>query len=162
MAIAPKLRSYLEANDILYRPVPHDWSRTAARAAHACHVPEVCFAKSIALKSDDGPVLAVLPASRRLTLGEVWREMHGTFHPMREAELAELFDDCEAGALPPVGEPYGVRTIVDWTLYENPEIYTEAGDHRTALVMDWAEFARLTAGLVNGRIGHDPVFAARP
>ena len=40
-----------------------------------------------------------------------------------------MFADCEVGALPAMGPAYGLETVVDDVLSEQPDIYFEAGDH---------------------------------
>ena len=43
--------------------------------------------------------------------------------------MGALFKDCEFGAVPPLGLAYGMSTVIDDCLSEQPEIYFEAGDH---------------------------------
>ena len=46
---------------------------------------------------------------------------------------------------PPVGECYGLDTVVDDSIEEQPEVYLEGGDHATLVHMSHAQFAALTA-----------------
>ncbi len=55
----------------------------------------------------------MLPASCRLDLGKLSRASgQGDLTLLPEAELKRLFPDCEAGAMPPFGAPYGVPVVV--------------------------------------------------
>jgi Ala-tRNA(Pro) deacylase len=62
-----------------------------------------------------------------------------------------LFADCELGAIPPMGRAYGMETIVDDSLAEQPDVYFEAGDHVSLIHVNAMAFQRLMAGARHGR-----------
>jgi Ala-tRNA(Pro) deacylase len=68
-----------------------------------------------------------------------------------EHEIEQLFGDCAQGAIPPIGECYGLDVIVDDSIEEQPEVYLEGGDHATLVHMNHSQFARLTAAARHGR-----------
>jgi len=68
-----------------------------------------------------------------------------------EREIDQLFHDCAHGAVPPIGECYGLDTIVDDAIGEQGEVYLEAGDHTTLVRLTHAQFARLTADARHAR-----------
>ena len=68
---------------------------------------------------------------------------------MSENDLKSRFPDCDFGAVPPVG--YGITTIIDDSLGKQPDVYFEAGDHKSLVHMNWAEFARLARDARHGR-----------
>ena len=45
--------------------------------------------------------------------------------------------------MPPVGEPYGLASVVEDELSGQPEVYFEAGDHEHLIRLTQAEFMRL-------------------
>ena len=49
---------------------------------------------------------------------------------VEEEELTEIFKDCAEGAIPALGEAYGLDVIWDEELMGVEDIYIEAGDHR--------------------------------
>jgi Ala-tRNA(Pro) deacylase len=59
---------------------------------------------------------------------------------------ARLFADCDRGAVPPVGEAYGIPTVWDDSLGDLPDVYFEGGDHRTLIHMSGPDFAELMRG----------------
>jgi Ala-tRNA(Pro) deacylase len=156
MPIAPTLHRYLAAENIEYDEMPHVYTMTSARAAQACHVPGDRVAKAIVLRRNGGYFLAVLPASHHLRMADL-RERFGEDVAMAsENEVNVLFKDCAQGAVPAAGRCYGLEIIVDESIQKEPEIYMEAGDHETLLHMSRAQFARLTADAMHGRISmHD-------
>jgi Ala-tRNA(Pro) deacylase len=46
-----------------------------------------------------------------------------------EAEIRLLFEDCEDGAVPGLGQAYGLDVLVDDALLELNHVYFEAGSH---------------------------------
>ena len=60
-----------------------------------------------------------------------------------ETELADLFTDCEPGAIPPIGEAYGMTTVVDNNLDDCNDVYIEAGNHTDLLHISGNAFRQL-------------------
>jgi Ala-tRNA(Pro) deacylase len=129
MAMAETLTRYLQSQDIPYDLLHHSHTATSLEAAQAAHIPGDQVAKTVVLGDDDGFVVAVLPATRRIDLGELHRQMNRRLGLATEAEVAQLFADCEIGAIPPIGTVYGLETIIDDSLAEQSEVYFDAGDH---------------------------------
>ena len=129
MAIATTLSRYLAEYDVPYDVMSHTHTTTSTESAAVAHVPGNRLAKSVVLEDAEGYLMVVLPASRRLDLSELQRQLKRNLELASENELGNLFRDCEIGALPPIGPAYGVETLVDVAIAEQPEIYFEAGDH---------------------------------
>jgi Ala-tRNA(Pro) deacylase len=144
MSIAPTLAKYLDQN-VAYDVVSHAPTMSSMRTAEACHIPGNCLAKAVVLRSDGRYLLAVLSASRRVGLTELKAQLGPGVELAEEDEIGRLFQDCARGAVPPVGECYGLDMIIDESVDRQPEIYFEAGDHMTLVHMTRAQFALLTA-----------------
>lgn len=156
MSIAPTLRKYLAAENIQYDEIPHELTMMSTRTAEACHVSGDRLAKAIVLRRDGGYMLAVLPTSHHLRISDLRAKFGNDFDMANEHEVNRLFADCAHGAVPAVGICYGLDVIVDDSFQTQPEIYMEAGDHKTLLHLSHAEFARLTANALRGRFSaHD-------
>ena len=151
MSIAPKLRQHLDAEHIDYEMLEHSPTASALQNAQACQIPPGRVAKAVLLDTPDDYLLAVLPSDRRIGLAELRNELGGKPQFADEIELARIFDDCAVGAVPPIGSDYGVTTIVDDSLTEQPDIYFEGGDHATLVHIDQAGFSRLTRSARHGR-----------
>jgi Ala-tRNA(Pro) deacylase len=155
MAIAPTLQKYLDQN-VTYEVIPHEPTLSSMRTAEACHISGDGLAKGIVLRRDGGYMLAVLPASHHIRLAELRRQIGDEVDLADEMEIDQLFRDCAHGAVPPVGECYGLDVIVDDSIQEQPEVYLESGDHETLLCMSQAQFARVTAQARHARFSvHD-------
>jgi Ala-tRNA(Pro) deacylase len=93
------------------------------------------MAKSVLLGDRESYLLAVVPATYRVKLNEIARLTGRRFRLISETEVEEAFNDCEIGAIPPMGIPYGIETLVDSNLMTQPDIYCESGDHGKLLHM---------------------------
>ena len=155
MPIAPTLQRHLDRN-VTYDVITHDATMSSTRTAQACHVSGDCLAKAIVLRHDGGYMLAVLPASHHIRLTDLKRQVGDDVALADEGEIERLFPDCALGAVPAVGECYGLDVIVDDTIQERPEVYLEGGDHMTLVHMNQGQFSRLMAEARHGRFSvHD-------
>src|SRR5580704_2749841 len=145
MTVAPTLQKYLDQT-VTYEIIPHDPTMSSTRTAEACHVPGDCLAKGVVLRRDGGYMLAILPASHHIHLSDLKMQFGDKVDLASEDEIAQLFCDCELGAVPPVGECYGLDVIVDDSIEAQREIYMEGGDHATLIHLGGGQFARLTVG----------------
>jgi Ala-tRNA(Pro) deacylase len=156
MTIAATVRQYLNDCGIEYEVVEHARTMSSSRTAEVGHVAGDRLAKAVVLKSEGGFTMAVLPASCHLRLGEVQDCLRRPVGLATEREVGQLFGDCELGAIPPVGKPYGMEMIVDDSLQEQPDVYFEAGDHVSLIHVSAMAFQRLTAEARHGRFSrHD-------
>lgn len=158
MAIAPTLQKYLSAEKIAYDLIAHRPAMSATHIAEICKISGDCLAKAVLLRSSDGYLLAILPASHhiRLSDGTLQRLLGCDVDLASEFELRQLFQDCVYGAVPPVGACYGLDAIVDDSMEEPREVYMEAGDHETLVHMNRIQFAQLTKNAWRGRFSaHD-------
>jgi Ala-tRNA(Pro) deacylase len=143
MAISISLKDFLDQHSIQYDLVPHKYTSNSLSAAHAAHIPGDRVAKSVLLQDDFGYMMAVLPATHRISLSDLKMHTHRQLALADENEISEIFSDCELGAIPPVGEAYGMETIVDDSIAEQSDIYLEAGDHEVLIHMESEQFADL-------------------
>ena len=155
MAIAISLEQYLGSQGVDYDSVTHRRTACAARSAAASDIPLEQMAKGVVLNSRSGYVLAVVPASRQVGLDKVGRCIDQPVSLASEHELVSLFPDCEPGAVPAVGAPYGLRTVLDESLEKETDVYFEAGDHRTLVHLGGDDFARLTRTVTHAPISTD-------
>jgi Ala-tRNA(Pro) deacylase len=153
MSIPQRLSNYLDERGARYELHAHEPSQTSAETARSAHVLPHQLAKSVILEDGDGCVMAVVPADRMVMLGQLSRLLgRHDLHLADEDRIAELFDDCERGAVPPVGMAWGVETIVDEQLEANDFVYIEAGDHKHLLRLTHQQFHDLMADARHERI----------
>lgn len=142
--IPPSIADYLDRNHASYSVLLHATAYTAQQEAAVAHIPGNEWAKAVCCIADGQPVLAVLPAPRAVDFERLQQILHAqSVRLAREAELAELYSDCEVGAMPPLGPLYGQPVVVDRTLAGQPQIVFNGGSHRDAIRMPYREFDRL-------------------
>jgi Ala-tRNA(Pro) deacylase len=98
----------------------------------------------VIVKIDGKLAMAVVPASCHVDLPLLKRAAGAKAVELAsEMEFKDKFPDCEAGAMPPFGNLYGMTVYVDESLTLLKEITFNAGTHRDLMRMDWADLARL-------------------
>jgi len=144
MPLLEKLRVFLDDNHAEYTHTVHSIAYTAREVALAEHLPAREVAKTVVVHGDSGYHMLVLPASKLVDFQEV-RIALGLSHArmVPETELNRLFPDCELGAMPPVGNLYGMAVYLDSTLAAEDVITFNGGTHRDVVHMRTAEFRRL-------------------
>jgi len=144
MPILTKLREYLDTNRIHYQVLSHRQAFTAQEVAAAQHVSGKELAKVVMLRSAGNFFMAVLPAPYRVDLERARAVIGRTDLVLAtEEEFRGLFPQCEAGAMPPFGNLYGMPVYVDERLTQDEEIVFNAGTHTQTVKMKYADFARL-------------------
>jgi Ala-tRNA(Pro) deacylase len=137
-------------NTLIHKP-----TSCAARSPVASGFGPERLAKGVVLSHRGGYLLAIVPASRQLSLDELARKLWQPVSLALEEEIAPLFPDCEPGAVPPVGSAYGLCAVIDDSLEDQPEIYFEAGDHQTLVHLRHDDFHRLMRTVPHTRISSD-------
>ena len=74
--------------------------------------------KPVLVKSGPAFLMAVIRADQELNLESLNALFKREFKLCSESEILELFPNCEQQALPPLAEPYGLRSIVDKSIAE--------------------------------------------
>ncbi|MAG32428.1 MAG: aminoacyl-tRNA deacylase [Deltaproteobacteria bacterium] len=151
MAIAKRLERYLEAAGVDYEVLPHPRSEYSAQTARRSRVPLHCLAKPVLLEDEDGYLMAIVSAARRVDVERLGAQLNRQLELATEAEVDNLFHDCEDGAMPPLGMPYRIPTVYDDSLSGLAEVYFEAGDHDDVVHMSGDAFLELLSGSLHGR-----------
>ena len=138
------IEKFLKEAGAAYEKHKHATAYTAQELAAEEHVSGHAVAKSVLVVADKRSVLCVLPASRKIDLRKLAKALRAKKCRLAdEAELAKVFPDVEVGAEPPFGKPYGLETVVDELLAGCEAITFNAGSHREAIRMSYADYARL-------------------
>ncbi len=139
-----KIKDYLEKSNVAFDSIIHPVAFSAQNTAATAHIKGKDFAKTVIIKLDGNLAMAVVPASKKIDFEELKQVL-----PVKKIELAtELefrskFPDCEIGAMPPLGNLYGMEVFVSDELLENSEIAFNAGTHTEVLKMSMEEFKKI-------------------
>lgn len=143
MTVAAKVDRYLSRQAIGYDVIFHSQTRSLRQAAEAAHVPPHQFARALIVEARQRRHMVVLPLDHLLDFKalEQWFGARPRLVPVQELE--SVFDDCEAGCIPPLAQPYGFGALCDEALFAHPRIVFEGGMHNSLLRVDAAGFSRL-------------------
>lgn len=156
MAISSKLHLALKQRGINYKLIKHPHSAYSMESAEKAHVPGDALAKGVLVKEGDEFLLIVIPSDYHVELDLLKRLLGKEVSMAKETDLGTLFPDCELGAIPAVGQVYGIRTVWDpnTSLGSLDQIYFEAGDHQHLIRISGKQFHELMANAERGEFSH--------
>ena len=155
MAIAVSLENYLDRNDLQYDLVRHPYASDSLTVADQAQLEPHQVVKCVMLEDEGGYVVAVCQASKRIQLGVLYREINRRLSFATEFELSDLLADCVVGAIPPIGELFDVMVdmVVDDELFDEDEIYFEAGNHEDLVHVSAETFQEIMKGTDRASFG---------
>lgn len=138
------LRTYLDQLGVNYAWMHHDPTYTAQGLAAREHVSGRRVVKPVVVNADGQFVMCALPSSRRIDIERLKEELHA--HEARiatELDIQRLFVDCELGAEPPIGQLWGMPTILDDAVLGNDRVMFQAGTHQDGVEMQLDDYLHL-------------------
>jgi len=144
MAIPQRIRDYLDSQNVPVETLHHDRALGAQEVAHSLHISGKKCVKAVVVGGGKKPVLAVVAASHRLDFQKLkaalkWERLE----ILPEGELVKLFPDCDLGAVPALGNLYGLEVWVDRVMASSEKIIFCAGSHEECIRMNYSDFAKL-------------------
>ncbi len=144
MSCKDRLETYFIENRVPFEIEHHEVAYTAQRVAASEHVPGRLVAKVVMVEADGVLRMLVLRAPDMVDFAKARTALRAKELGLAsEHAFASAFPDCEAGAMPPFGNLYGIPVWVDRTLTADERIVFQAGDHTTTMAIGYADFARL-------------------
>ena len=140
--IHQRIAEYLNGKGIAWHAHGHPRRVSAQETAAVEHISGKQFAKTVVLDVDGRFVLAMLPAHLDVDLARLGGEL-GDARLAPETSFAERFPGCEVGAMPPLGELYGIEVVMDESLTRQPFIVFNGGTHEDSIQMATDDFMRL-------------------
>jgi Ala-tRNA(Pro) deacylase len=139
-----KLKDFLDREKVKYVSIIHSPAYTAQEVAASAHITGRELAKTVIVELDGKMAMAVLPANRKIVLQDL-REVTGCDQVKfaSEDEFRQKFPECETGAMPPLGNLYGMEVFVAESLTGNEEIAFNAGSHTEVIKLAFSDFERL-------------------
>ncbi len=144
MSISTRVGAYLDAQSIRYDIVNHAHSDSSLGAAISAKILPERIAKGVMLEDHEGHHwMAVLPANHKIHLHELQGQLSADLHLIDEAQVYQMFSDCDPGAVPAVAQAYNINAIYDEALANLDDIYLEGGDHETLIHLTGDQFGKL-------------------
>jgi prolyl-tRNA editing enzyme YbaK/EbsC (Cys-tRNA(Pro) deacylase) len=152
MNIPSTVRSFLAHSRIQFKGRQTNQADSFEESVALAEISLSKVVKPVMLKSGVAYLMAVIRADQEVDL-EVLNELFKRdFTLCSDGEVGELLPNCELQALPPLAEPYGLRSIVDESIAEMSNLYFAAGAGGLFISTSGAEFVeKLHAGSWTGR-----------
>jgi len=155
MTMAATQQRYLIQHETEYDLTLHPHTESSHETAQAAHVADDHIAKAVLVRDASDYAIVVIPASNWLKMDYIRHELNRDLHLATEDEVAQLFYDCDPGAVPPLGPAYGIETLLDESLTSLSDVYFEAGDHKQLVHLRGEDFQALLSGARRGYYSHD-------
>jgi Ala-tRNA(Pro) deacylase len=130
-----------------YELLTHVRTESAVAEAEALGIASADVAKTLVVRTPEGYVRAVLPATERIDLRKL-RRIHGgskkKVHLASEEQLARDYPEFDLGAVPPIGGARRDRVVVDRRLAERDSVVLEAGSHEESVRIPTGDLLRVT------------------
>lgn len=156
MGVATTLEKFLKDKHVPFTLIEHEYAEGSYNTAKAANIDDHCLAKAVLLRDEDFHyTLCVLPTHNKIlrhTLNQIF-DRH--LELVDEEELQKIFADCAPGAIPALGNAYGLDVIWDEELLDQQELYIEAGDHIHLIKIPTAIFADLLANAMHDHFSID-------
>jgi Ala-tRNA(Pro) deacylase len=139
-SVFQRVESLLQEHGVAFQVLRHEPVYTSEEAARVRGTPLASGAKALVCKGQEGFVMFVLPADRKLDSGAV-RRAKG-WRKLRFASREEVMEmtGLAPGSIPPFGSLFGLPTLCDERLGENEVINFNAGEHTVSLSMRYADY----------------------
>lgn len=143
MGLSRAIETFLYNNDIPFSVLEHSLSSCSMETAHYSHVQPSQLAKAVIVKNSQRYMVCVLPASHKLVMDWLDYDYDSHYQLASEPEITRLFPDCEVGAIPVLGQAYGMKVVWDNALRHVDSVYFEGGDHRHLIQVSHDDFLAL-------------------
>lgn len=140
---AERLKAFLDQNGIRYELIQHSPAFTSQEIAAAAHLSGRRLAKTVVVKIGSELAMVVIPGSEHVDLNRLAEITGRPTVLATEEEFRSRFPDCELGAMPPLGNFYGMDVYVSEHVGQEDPIAFNAGTHRELIQMNYADFVRL-------------------
>jgi Ala-tRNA(Pro) deacylase len=137
------IADYLIEEQIDFEWLPHPPAYTAQKRAKYLRVPGEQVAKCVLLVGPAGYLLAVLPATHQVDTRVLAGQLGGPVRLATDAEIADVFRDCEWGVVPPFGARYGIATLLDEAIEPDARIILETHTQFEAVRLRCRDFERV-------------------
>jgi Ala-tRNA(Pro) deacylase len=133
----------LQRHGVPFDVLRHAPVYTSREAAEVRGTPLASGAQALIFLGDGQAVMFIMPADRKLQSGRV-RRAKG-WRKLRFATREEVRQQTglEPGSIPPFGSLFGLPTLCDRHLGDNPRINFNAGDHGISVSMTYGDYVRV-------------------
>ncbi|MBI5358222.1 hypothetical protein HZB69_01160 [Candidatus Amesbacteria bacterium] len=148
MSVYEKIIQLLQDNKIEYQSLEHEPTPTCEDSARVRGTSMDMGAKALICFADKKPILIVLPCSTKLDV-KSFKNLFGV-KDLRFATSDEVtsLTGLQIGAIPPLGNLFGMPTYIEKSLGTNESVAFNAGDRCKSIIMRYSDYERVCGGII--------------
>ncbi|TPW16535.1 MAG: signal transduction protein [Halothiobacillaceae bacterium] len=143
MSVAATVIRFLDRQQVAYTVHNLIHFESIEDAANRLGIAKHSLIYTVPLIDQFGLILTILPADRAISFTQLNGLMGRNFTPASTTQTLAVFRDCDCAYLPPLGEAYGVRAILEDSVVDSKVIYFIAGDSRHIIQVNSQGFLHL-------------------
>ncbi|PIY59914.1 aspartate--tRNA ligase [Candidatus Woesearchaeota archaeon CG_4_10_14_0_8_um_filter_47_5] len=149
-SVYERICEILDKSAVSYKKIEHKPVYTSKEAAQVRNTKLKQGAKALLLKlynidnTDNKYLFFVTSAAYEIDTSKVKTLFKATEVRLATPDEVKEKTGCDIGSVPPFGNLFGLTVYVDVTLLENKEIAFNAGSHTQSIIMQTADFMKLT------------------
>jgi len=144
MPILRRLKEVLDEAKVSYEVYNHALAYTAQEIAEKQHFSGSEMAKVVMLEVDGELLMGVITGNHKIDPDTVGESLGARrVRLATEDEFIARFPGCEIGAMPPFGNLFGFKVLVDPALAKDEYIYFNAGNHVQTVRLKYKDFVDL-------------------
>lgn len=145
MIIAASIKKLLDSSKYSYRALHHKRVSSLEAAASLLNInlKQVITAQVLADKA--GAILIVYPLGRKIDLQLCKQGLRRDLTVIPSINTNRIFNDCEAGSWPAIGQPYNIEVILDKSIKQLDTVYFASGSHTSLLQMSIGAYLQLNS-----------------
>ncbi|ARU55339.1 YbaK family deacylase/phosphohydrolase [Oleiphilus messinensis] len=140
MAVAQRLKRYLENLQVQYDIVHHERAYTAEHAATSAHVAADQMVVATPLIDRNGVLFALHSLANEVDMEKMAQSTGRRLQLLAVEQIERFFRDCEVSAIPAIGAAYGLKMVVDPSLFQQPQLFVRCGSTEALIKLENAEF----------------------
>lgn len=151
MAIPQKIINFLEKSKIKFNILKHKTVYTAFDKSQTLRVPPKIVGKTIVLKKKNELILVLIPANKNLDLKKIKELLkEKKIDIASEKMIKNKIKGVKIGAVPPFGNLWKIKTLVDRLLKKEKEIIINSGDWNFSIKISPKQLEKLIPDLFWG------------
>lgn len=143
MNIPATVKTYLANSGGRYKGRQTGAADSFEQAVALADIPLSKVVKAVMLRSGKAYLMAIVRGDQEVDMSTINRLFKREFTACSESEINELLPECEHQALPPLAEPYGLRSIMDKSVLEMEQVFFATGASGLFISACKEDFAKL-------------------
>ncbi|MFO7593842.1 MAG: HDOD domain-containing protein [Pseudomonadota bacterium] len=127
MNIPARVKKFLSQKSGNFRLRQADFSDNIEKSITPAGIPLDQVVRAVMVKSGRAYLMAVVNAEQEVDILTLNRLFKRKFEMCSAEEVARLFPECDAHALPPLAEPYGLQAIMDKSIDAMEQVFFASG-----------------------------------